>query len=520
MAYETEGTVPPTEPFQTSYSYKLPTGDALLQTHPEYGVWFHKWEKWCRAYEGCGIEQYLLKHTRESTDIYELRLRRAYYYNYVASVIDLFVSYLFHAPIKRTISGIPSSDLTSFYEDATKDGDSYHITMIQISTLAQVCGHCFVLLDTPYDPDVENEAERKAKKIRPYISVYKPQCVLDWELDDDGKFDFVKIEIQLPSGRTWDEKSSTEKRSFLIYTKTEWVIYTLMPDSKEPKLVRSGVNPLNEVPIVIVRGERSLTHPYMGLSTVREIADINLAIYNWCSLGDEEIFERCLNVLALPSDDSTPDVTLSSHNVLKYPAGSEAPTYLTPGTSPLDLIGSWINLAKDQIYRLAKLGGASSMHGSRETRSGIAYAFEFNETNQSLARKAECLEQAEISIHRLFALWLGVSDPKIQIEYAKEFGVDDFLLELRTLLEAKSTLVSETALKEMEKRLTSKIFARDKQQLRDTINKEIDTSSSIAVGLNESFANVPAAIYGNNTQGDTDDSSPDKKNKDKAKSKE
>ena len=189
-------------------------------------------------------------------------------------------------------------------------------------------------------------------------------------------------------------------------------------------------------------------------------------------------------------------VDLSHHDVLEFEAGSTPPFYLSPGQSPLELIGKWIDRAKDEIYRLAKMGGLAGVKGSREATSGIAYAFEFNETNQALSKKAESLEQAEIEIHRLAAAWMN-TEWKGSISYPREFGVDDFLAELQLLTEARTTLTSDTAIKEFEKKVMGKMFSREKQELRDKIQEEIETANPRPIGVLENFGSInPATLFG------------------------
>lgn len=460
---------------------------ALVYTHPEYNSCFPSWAKYSDCYEAENLRRYIKRHERESQEIFDKRAERLYYYNYCASVIDLFIAYLFHAPIQRNLDGLPPEEIKKFYEDATRSGDTYHVFIQRAATFAQIFGHCGVIVDMPGLPEegYESEEDRKKDNHRPYVYLVDATQILDWNLDDDDNFDFVKIELFTPDKRNWNQTVDETRRVFLIYSKVSWEMweYRKVPDSDTPQITQigGGSNPLNEVPLVVMRGERSVKHAWMGISTIRDISDINIGILNWSSLGDEEIYERCLNVLTMQGEIDDPGVELTHHNALLYAPGMDKPEYLQPGTSPLDLIAKWIDSAVSRIYTLAKLGGASGIKKSQEATSGIAYAFEFNETNQSLARKAECLEQAEIEIHRLFGLWMK-QEFKGNITYAREFGVDDFLLELQLLTQARSTLTSETAIKEIESGILQKMFARRDQAFRDKLIKEVKEANP-AFGL-------------------------------------
>lgn len=464
---------------------------ALQYCHPDYLQFSPKWKKYLDFYESEDIYRFLHKHGRETEPCYDSRVKRGYFYNYVASVVDLFVSYLYHAPITRPVPG--KGVLSDVYKDADRRGTSYDLFIQQSATFAQVAGHTGILVDIPREPEggFANEAERKAANHRPYLTRIQAEQITDWELDEDDNFEWVKILIARPQGRDWTVTADTDTENYLIWRKDGWEEWQIQ--EKKARLVGSGENPLGVVPLVIVRNDRLLSHAWFGASAVRDIVDINGAILNWSSLGDEEIFERCLNVLAMEGDQDAVPQTLSHHNVLAFQNCNTAPYYLTPGDTPLKLIGDWIERGKDEIYRLAKLGGSTGLLGVREATSGVAYAFEFNETNQSLSKKAESLEQAERDVHKLLSMWAEEEIEAESIRYPREFGVDDFLTELQVLLEGRTALTSKAARVELEKKVARKMFAKDPQELRQTIEEEIEAGDGAGPDI-MSLNTVPSEL--------------------------
>lgn len=467
--------------------------EALIYCHPDYYSNFQKWEKYIDCYEAREIYRYLHQHVREDDLMYRRRVKRGCYFNYTASIVDLIVSYIFRSPIDRQTDSKLYQEL---YDDADFSGRSYGTFFEIAATYAQVCGHVGILVDAPKaaPQDILSEADRKEKGIRPYLTYILPSQIKDWELDEFNNFKWVKIEIEKPQKRTWRESKDTMTRYFLIWTTDSWTEYSLFED--EVNVTDEGDHNLGVVPLVICRNSYLPGHNWFGQAMIRDIADINLAIMNWASMGDEEIFERCLNILAMETDNTNMPVQLSHANVLSYPAGvGHPPEYLTPGSSPLEMIGTWIDRGVNEIYRLSKMGGSTGMKQTREATSGIAYAYEFNETNQSLANKAKDFQQAENDIHKLYALWLGKSFDG-SIEYPSEFGVQDFLLDLKVLMESRAAYSSITACKELEKKITSRMFANDDIKLREKIAKEIDDGDSVPIGITEAFADIPGGLGG------------------------
>jgi hypothetical protein len=453
----------------------MPTKDALLYEHPDSIANCLKWEKYLDCYNSKDMYRYLKKHLRENTVMFEQRLARGYFFNYTASIVDLFVAYVYHAPVTRNL---PENDfIKQVLDNCDLKGSKYTTFIQKAATLAQIFGHSLVMVDAPQAPEggYANEAQRQEAQHRPFLTLVRADQVKDWELDEHGNFEWVKIEIFPPQNRSWDQKVDEEVRTFLIWNKQEWKKYQVKNDEVTP--LGNGKHPLGAVPLVRVYNEPDLDHSWFGISAVRDIADINLAIYNWSSMGDEEIFERCLNIIAMEKDGSNTPVEISQHNVLEYESGTNAPTYLTPGETPLKVIREWIENGKNEIYRIAKMGGATGVKNQKESTSGIAYAFEFNETNQTLGKKAESLEQAESEIFKLIFKWINEVNPEFSIIYPKEFGVDDFLMELQILMQARVNFTSETGVKELEKKILAKLFAKDSSELRAKIAKEVDAAN-------------------------------------------
>lgn len=480
---------------------------SLLRTHPDYDANVAKWEKYRDLYESNDVYRFIHKHVRESEDTFAARIKRGYFLNYCASIIDLYTSYIFRAPISRH-PGDLFRECEEIYQDADFRGSTYNSFLYDASADAQTYGHVGILVDaTQADDEVQTEADRKRKGIRPYLIRFAPTEILDWETDRFGRFEWIKLELGNDEARSWEQSIDSSRRVFLIWDRFHWEKWEVVYNEKgeqEARLLDHDTHDLGCVPFVVLRNIRRRTHDWFGESTIRDIADVNIAILNWSSLGDEEIVNRCLNLLTMqrdPSGDSA--VNISHHNVLEYAEGANPPQYLTPGATPLQLISGWITNAKDEIYRLAKLGGTNSQKRVSEAQSGLAYAFEFNETNQALAQKADNLRQADIEIHRLIAKWHGKTFNGT-IEYPDEFGVEDFLFELQILTEARTNFTSDTAIKEVEKEVAAKFFSRKPMELRNKIIQEIEAADPKSTGLLESFGTMQRFVGQGNPPPETE----------------
>lgn len=479
---------------------------ALLIEHPDYLANAPKWRKYLDLYTSEDVYKFIFRHLRETDAKWKQRVERGYYFNYVESVVELFTAFLFHHPIDRS-AGSLTEDFEEIYKDADKSGTSYNTFMQEVCSFTQVEGHVGILIDLPKAEDISSEEERKALGVRPFLTMIHSIQIKDWEVDEFGNFIWVKIEVFRPQDRDWKQPTVISKKNFQIWTTTGWEEWELETTGdgelgNAARITGSGVHNLGVVPLCIAKMQKAM-HPWFGKSAVKDIADINIGILNWSSLGDEEIYERCLNVLAMEAGDDGRPIELSEGNILEFPEGSSnKPYYLEPGATPLERIQAWIDHAKNEIRRLAKINLSAGLGDVRQASSGIAKAFSFVETNQSLAAKALNMEQTEIKIHKLIAKYLNEEFDGVN-EYPREFGVEDLLTLYQELQAARSTLTSPTAIKTAEKKVSRKIFARESMELRDQIEEEIDAASDIVDNPAELFGMTPSReLTGSNSEED------------------
>lgn len=494
---------------------------ALRQVHPDYAANVNKWLKYLDLYMSQDIYRFIHRHIREDNARWEQRVERGYYYNYVKTVVDLFSAFLFHAPIDRD-PGKESEFFSEVYKNADLADTLWDVFIETACTFAQVEGHVGILVDAPREPvgGFETEEDRKAAEARPYLVLMHAHQIVDWEIDRFGNFNWVKLQVFRPMDRDWKQSSEQTQTHYQIWDKDSWVEWVLKKNAdgeEEARQVDGGTHALGTVPLAIVRVDKHPTHPWFGQSAVKDISDINVAILNWSSLGDEEIFERCLNILAMERGEGDAPIEMSHANVLEYEPGTNAPEYLSPGATPLNLIKEWIAEARDEIRRLAKLNISTGLGDVRQASSGIAKAFGFLETNQSLAAKALGLEQVETKLHRLLSLWMSSAFDG-SISYPREFGVEDFLTLFQEMDMARSSLTSETAIKEKEKKLTRKIFAKDSMELRKKIEREIDAADTKMPSVQGAFGMIPPGFMDASEPGEKGEESGDNGSKGSASS--
>lgn len=512
----------------------------LKEVHPTYSSYFRTWKMYLDAYKGGSyVKTYIYKHLREGDESVKKRRERSVYPNYIRPIISLYLSYIFRRKIERSPKPLNKSsdtnidantneglnkELESFWKNCDGHGTNINKFMKKAGTLSKVCGYCGILVDMPKTKEeIKNEQQRKELNHTPYLALYSPIDIVNWEVDEKGNLLWVRLLEETPQktgvfveekdrGRsTTDSRLETIEKSvkvpdalpnpgridvffsrkgspikrYITWTREDWTIHQIRPakagdvtPSKEIiEVVDKGPHDLGEVPFVLVYNEEDVIDPVLGISFLQDIAPLNILIMNWLSMLDEEIAQKTLNILTMQGDDDRGEIVIGSNNVLTYD-GTVAPGFIAPAATPGELIATSIINARDEIYRLAKLTGGVGV--LKEVRSGIAYSYEFQETEQTLADTADELEEAEIRIHRLWSKWLD-SEWNGVIDYPDEFGIEDVLTDLTVLEKSISIVPSPTFKSEIQKKIVPKVLPKISEDVANQIDEEIDSFMELEV---------------------------------------
>ena len=377
-------------------------------------------------------------------------------------------------------------------DNVDRQGNSMDKFMADSAKFALALGHVHILIDIPTSPKpLTTEQERIDNNIRPYLVRYYPQDMINFAYDEFGEllwcrfeeapppesdpFKLSKNDIKL-TAPTNQSKYSTNSREdnkdhyYVTWTRDKWYKHRTHKGGAE--LLASGMHPLGRVPVQTIYNTRHAKYKNMGKSLIKEISRINIAILNWSSLLDEEIYQKCLNILCLSKQPVSSELVIGTNNTLEY-EGSP-PFFLSPATDPGNFIAMMMKEAKENIYQLAKLGGSMGQELNIQ-KSGEAHAYEFNETNKMLAEKATEFELAENNIHKLWFKYLGYTWTG-SVDYPDTFSIETFDQDLNTAMSAKGVIASPTLQEELQKKAAAKILKNADKHIVAKVMKEIKAS--------------------------------------------
>jgi len=477
----------------------------LKETHPLYQQLSPDWEFYVDSYQGGDTytrkSAYLFRHARETEHDYGDRLNRATFTNLVRKQVDIYSSFIFKEPIERQTD---DALFREFENDADRKGTPLSQIMAeQVGKVGMIQGHTVTIVDLPSDA-TKSKTRRQDRTlgIRPYLRVYSPLEVVDWAIDANGSYLWVRVCETAADTSAPFASRVTPTKIYRTWTRTEFIVHN--EDGQE---LDRGDHGLGEVPAVFTPAKEHLQYLEVGESVVVDTSILNRAIYNYQSLLDEFLYRQAFNILALPIDgETTPEKiksltqALGTQKGLFFPAGTSPPSYITPPSNPAEIIMQRIEDAHRELIEMAKLQDRKS---TSSEKSGIAHAYEFHESNSAFAKIAKNLEDGERKIIRLFYKWMNKDEVPVSITYPTDFNVTTLADTIDESLGLFSLNVSPTFNRLVKKRVVDETFPGLDEATDTKIDEEIDTTpddNQLEQALTKSFSQASEAVAGRDTQ--------------------
>ena len=434
------------------------------------------WEFFIRSYLGgrdYSNGYYLHRYILESPEEYDQRVRHTPIDNHCKNVVQIYTSFLWRVPPTRdygTLDGDPQ--LESFIADADLDGRSFDTVMREVQMNASIYGNCWVIIDKP-QTNAKTRAEELSQDIRPYMSIYTPENIVNWNYKRaaSGRF-YLDLLVVV-------EDINSERAILKVFTEEMIGTYSVEDYDKEYSdsdvtTIEEIPNPIGMIPAVNVYNLRGNKRP-IGISDLADVAYLQQSIYN-----DYSEKEQLIRLANHPSLVKTPNVEASAGagSIIEIPEDLQSdlkPYIIQPSGQNLDGIMKCIQMKVDAIDRITHMGSVRAT--GQQIASGIALQTEFQLLNARLSEKADYLENAEDQIWGLFAKWQDKQWDG-SVDYPDTFDIRDWANDLQYLQMAKASgIKSETFNKELDKQIAEAVI--DDNETIKTINDEIDSTRTV-----------------------------------------
>jgi len=404
---------------------------------------------------GYQLNRYIL----ESDEEYMKRAENTPIDNHCKNVVQIYSSFLFRVPPTRdygTLTGDPQ--LQSFISDADLDGRSFDNVIREMQMNASIYGTCWAILDKPAVQS-QSRAEEIQLDIRPYISLYTAENVLNWNFERSVNGKYILTSLTLL------EDLFDDMATIRIWNMEEICTYQVKDFNKgysnsKPTLIDEMPNMLGKIPAVVLYNQKSQRRG-IGISDLNDVAELQKGIYN-----DYSEIEQLIRLSNHPSLVKTPEVEASAGagSIIEMPSDMDSnlkPYLIQPSSQSLDGIMNNISMKVEAINRITHMGAIRATEA--RIQSGIALQTEFQLLNARLSEKADYLQNAEEQIWKLFAEWQG-KEFDGEIIYPDSFNLRDYASDLQFLQMAKASGVqSDTFAKEIDKQIARAVVDDDEK---------------------------------------------------------
>jgi hypothetical protein len=446
--------------------------------HPEYTALKQVWRRYRDLYIGgerlkLHAQEYLLPRQREPGDVYTERLGRVFYENYIGSIVDWYSATLFRREAVVTFDGSNSRGkefFSSLVDEVDGMGTGLNDFFRRQFVESLITGASYVLVDFPRTgKKAGTRAEEDAMGAsRAYLVGYAAEDVINWNLDEQGNFDWVVIRTKLiKKDRVEDVEWRTETR-WSYYDKQTFRIYSQAEDAI--RLVDEGTHALaklNRVPLFDLRIPE-------GLWMLNRAGLLQLEHFN---KSNALSWALTMGLFAMPvvySDRDWSQMVGESYYIQLGPEDKFG--WTEPEGKVFQIAQDNLTRLQEEIYRVCYLAQAGGSLTGGGQKSGISKQLDFSITQEVLRAYGDAMK--DLMRRVLMAIEAAREDGiAISVTGMDEFDITDFGTELGDAQQLLALGVdSPTLKKEIFKKLALKYLSDSRQDVKDRIVEEIEGS--------------------------------------------
>jgi hypothetical protein len=451
----------------------------INREHPEYVARKAMWRRYQDLYSGgerlrANASEYLVRRHKEPGEVYQERLSRVFYENYVGSIVDWYAATLMRREPMMLFEGEDTKAkafYSDFAEDCDRKGTNFSEFFRQRFVDAMVCGSSYIVVDFPRvtSPLLTRAAEDAAGRSRAYLVDYGADEVINWSYDPNGGLDWAVIRTScLQQSSITDARWERETR-WVYYDRENFQLYRAGTEGKAPELVdegRHGLASQHRVPIFPLKIME-------GLWLTNKAALLQLEHFNKSNALSWALTMGLFATPVIYSEREWNQIVGESYYIQLGPGDKFG--WTEPEGKVYQIAADNLVRLKDEIYRVCYLMGqaGSGATGSLQ-QSGLSKQRDFAITQEVLRAYGDSVKETMKQVLRAIAEARqdGVS---IDVSGLDEFDIEDFSNELddaRKLLEMG--IGSDTLKKQVFKKLAFKYLCDARQEIKNRVAEEID----------------------------------------------
>ena len=457
-------------------SEKAGMNQHIEQEHPDYTERARMWRRYRDLYAGgerfrLNAAEYLVRRLKEPAEVYQERLGRVFYENYVGSIVDWYTATLMREePVIDLTDG--SAKSREFFGEFVQNCDRRGTTLTQFFrqqlTETLVCGKSYVVVDFPRASG-ETTARSRAEedelgRSRAYLVGYNADEVINWSYDDSGEMEWIVIRTSWLKQDGVKSLGWKKETRWIYYDREHYEIYEQDKAIELLERGKHGFAGVGRVPVYELQVSD-------GLWLTNKTASLQLEHFNKSNaLG----WALTMGLFAMPviySDKEWTQVVGESYYIQL--GAQDKFGWAEPDGKVYQIAADNLNRLKDEIYRVSFLMQQAGDSGGA-MQSGLSKQWDFAVTQEILSTYGDVVKDAMRNILN------GVATARrdeltVDVVGLDSFDITDFSTEAN---DAKSLLNlgidSPTLKKQVQKRVALKYLCDARQEIKDRIAAEID----------------------------------------------
>lgn len=400
---------------------------------------------------------YLVQYPRESKEKYSRRNEVAFFASPLSSAVSHFAGFLSTKPVVRDI---PNELYKALADDADGKGNNVDVFWQQFIVNAKARGSMLLLVDMP-SAQAQNLSSQISNRLVPFWTPILPELVTDFELGDDGKFNFVTFQ------GFFTKEDGEQVQCGWYFDRSKWECRDM-----EGKLLTGAEHPLGECPVIIFTEGGDFPH----FGPFSAIADLSRRMFNLDSELDEILRSQTFSLLTMQVPENSTDAaklqaaqvagqTIGISNLLVH-SGS-TPTFIAPPDGPARI---YMDRIKDLRNQIDQIGLQVTVMDNFQ--SGVALQMRFQTINAELSKFAARIEDLERRAWDLSRKWLGMSMAPT-VYWSRDYNVSDVEKELGILDQMRINGMPQAVLAEQQKKVVGLQFLGSEQETQDEMNQAI-----------------------------------------------
>ena len=465
---------------------------ALTQTsfaqreHPDYTSRKRIWKMYRDLYSGGqrmkdAAGEYLLPRFREPADVYLERLRKVFYENYIGSIVDWYGATLFRREPLMTFSGLNEpgkSFFSMFVDDCDRKGTSLTDFLRGRFVDALVGGTSYILVDFPkVDVPVETRgAEDQSGRSRAYLLGYTADDLINWRHDAEGNFEWVVLRTTATESSEDKDGEWKQVTTYLYYDKQTYRVYKQSSSGYggggAVEQVDSGPHGLakqNRVPLFRMQIPE-------GLWLLNKAGSLQLEHFEKANALS---WSLTMGLFAMPvvyTDREWKQIIGESYFIQLAPGDKFG--WTEPEGKVFQIAADNLTRMREEIYRVCYIGQQGGALTGNSVQSAASKERDFVTTQEVLRTFGDVVKDLTRRVLN------AVSDARadelnISVSGLDEFDIGDFSTELDDATRLLGIgIESPTLRSQVFKKLALKYLCDVKQEVKDRIVSEIDSSFS------------------------------------------